>query len=60
MQGKPCIRGMRITVGLVLNLLANGMGEAEIIREYPDLEPEDIRQCLLYAASKGGPGDRTG
>ena len=50
MQGMPCIRGMRITVGLVLNLLANGMSEAEILREYPSLEPEDIRQCLHYAA----------
>lgn len=50
MHGKPCIRGMRITVSLVLNLLANGMSEAEIFRNYPDLEPEDIRQCLHYAS----------
>ena len=48
--GRPCIRGMRITVGLVINLLANGMSEAEILRNYPDLEQEDIRQCLQYAA----------
>ena len=52
MHGKRCIRGMRITVDLVLNLLGNGMSEAEIIREYPDLESEDIRQCLLFAAGK--------
>jgi len=50
MQGKPCVRGMRITVGLVVNLIANGMSEAEIFRNYPDLEKEDLRQCLRYAA----------
>jgi uncharacterized protein (DUF433 family) len=50
MQGKPCIRGMRITVGLVVNLVANGMLTEDILRNYPDLEPEDIRQCLHYAA----------
>lgn len=48
--GQACIRGMRISVSLVLNLVANGMAAAEIIEEYPDLEPEDIRQALLYAA----------
>ncbi len=50
MQGKPCVRGMRITVGLVLNLLANGMSVPEVIRNYPDLENEDVLQCLGYAA----------
>lgn len=50
MQGRPCIRGMRITVNLVMNLVANGMTPAEIIREYPDLESEDITECLQYAA----------
>lgn len=50
MQGKPCVRGMRITVGLVVNLIANGMSREEIARNYPDLEDEDIRQCLQYAA----------
>ena len=50
MQGKPCIRGMRITVALVMNLLANGMTTQQIIEEYPDLVEEDIRQCLRYAA----------
>lgn len=51
MNGKPCIRGMRITVSIVLNLLANGMSKAEILDEYPYLEAEDIEQCLNYAAS---------
>lgn len=50
MNGKACIRGMRITVLLVLNLAANGMSKSEIIKEYPALEPEDIDQCLKYAA----------
>ncbi len=48
--GKPCIRGMRIAVSLIVNLVANGMTTAEIIDEYPGLEPEDMRQALLYAA----------
>ena len=48
--GKACIRGMRIAVSLVVNLVANGMSSAEIIAEYPDLEPEDIRQALQVAA----------
>ncbi|MES2808413.1 MAG: DUF433 domain-containing protein [Bacteroidota bacterium] len=50
MQGKACIRGMRITVSIVLNLIANGMTKEEIIDEYPYLESEDIDQCLRYAA----------
>lgn len=50
MQGKPCIRGMRITVNLVMNLMANGLSPEEILEEYPDLEPEDIKECLQYAA----------
>jgi uncharacterized protein (DUF433 family) len=50
MNGKACVRGMRITVSLVLNLIANGMSKAEILSEYPALEPEDIDQCLNYAA----------
>jgi uncharacterized protein (DUF433 family) len=48
--GKACIRGMRISVSLIVNLVANGMTSKEIIDEYPDLEPEDIRQALCYAA----------
>ena len=50
MAGQACIRGMRIPVSLVINLVANGKPTKEILAEYPDLEPEDIRQCLLYAA----------
>ena len=49
MGGRACIRGMRITVALVLNLLAGGMTTDEIIQDYPYLEPEDIRQVLRYA-----------
>lgn len=48
--GKACIRGMRISVSLVVNLVANGMTTEEIIAEYPDLEPQDIQQALRYAA----------
>jgi uncharacterized protein (DUF433 family) len=50
MGGRACVRGMRIPVSLVLNLVANGMTTEEICREYPDLEGEDIRQALQYAA----------
>ncbi len=50
MAGNACIRGMRVTVALVLNLVAGGMTTEEIIRAYPYLEPEDIRQALLYAS----------
>jgi len=51
MGGRACIRGMRITVALVVNLVANGMSTADIIREYPDLEGEDIRESLQYASA---------
>ena len=50
MGGRACIRGMRITVSLVLNLVADGMSEEEIIEAYPDLDSEDIAQSLKYAA----------
>lgn len=50
MGGRACIRGLRITVALVLNLVANGMSVAEILDAYPYLEAEDIRQALRYAA----------
>ena len=50
MGGRACIRGMRLTVSLVLNLVANGMGEREIIADYPYLEAQDVRQALTYAA----------
>ena len=48
--GKACIRGMRISVSLVINLVANRMTVEEILDEYPDLEAEDIQQALRYAA----------
>jgi uncharacterized protein (DUF433 family) len=50
MAGQACIRGMRIPVSLVVSLVANGMQTPEILEEYPDLEPEDIKQALEYAS----------
>lgn len=50
MGGQACIRGMRIPVSLVVNLVANGMTTDDIIKEYPDLEPEDIKESLRYAS----------
>ncbi len=50
MSGRACIRGMRITVSLILNLLATGMNRQEILEAYPYLESEDIQQALEYAA----------
>jgi uncharacterized protein (DUF433 family) len=50
MGGKPCIRGMRVTVGAIVGLVANGRTNEEILREYPYLEAEDIAQALAYAA----------
>lgn len=47
--GKPIIRGMRISVELVLSLLAQGVTVDEIVEDYPDVEPDDIRACLAYA-----------
>lgn len=49
MGGKPCIRGMRVTVGSILGLLAKGYNEATILTIYPYLENEDIKAALLYA-----------
>ena len=48
--GKPCIRGHRIWVSLILDLLADGMSVEEIIGEYPTLQAEDIRACVAYGA----------
>jgi len=48
--GKPCIRGHRIWVSLVLDLLAGGMSHEDILKEYPGLVEEDIRACVAYAA----------
>jgi uncharacterized protein (DUF433 family) len=50
--GKPCIRGLRITVYDVLEYLASGMTEEQILADFPDLEPEDIKACLAYAADR--------
>jgi uncharacterized protein (DUF433 family) len=51
-SGKPCIRGLRITVSDVLGCLASGMTEGEILRDFPELESEDIRACLAFAADR--------
>ena len=51
-SGKPCIRGMRITVSDVLDYLASGMTEEEILAELPDLEKEDIKAALAFAAER--------
>lgn len=50
MAGKPCIRGMRVTVGTIVGLVASGRSWPEILTAYPYLEEEDIRQALAYAA----------
>lgn len=50
--GRPCVRGMRIRVKDVLEMLAAGVAEAEILADFPYLEPEDIRACLEFAASE--------
>jgi len=49
MGGKPCIRGIRVTVGTIVGLLASGHSEDEILKAYPYLEKEDIRAALTYA-----------
>lgn len=50
MGGVPCIRGLRIPVATVVGMVAEGMKEAEILEAFPDLEPDDIREALHYAA----------
>ena len=50
MGGVPCIRGLRISVATVVGMVANAMKEKDILEAYPDLEPEDFREALLYAA----------
>ncbi len=50
--GRPCIRGLRISVYDVLEMLADGMSEAEIIEDFPELESADIRACLAFAADR--------
>jgi uncharacterized protein (DUF433 family) len=51
MGGVPCVRHLRIPVTTVLRLLAAGRSESEILSDYPDLEKEDIRECLRFAAA---------
>ena len=48
--GRACIRGLRVTVSLILNLVANGMTATEIVKDYPYLEEDDVRQALQYGA----------
>jgi uncharacterized protein (DUF433 family) len=50
MGGVPCIRGLRIPVATVVGMVADGMQDVEILRDYPDLEPDDIREALRYAS----------
>ena len=50
--GRPCIRGMRIRVSDVLDLLANGLSNEQVLKELPDLEPDDIKACFIYASLK--------
>ncbi len=50
MGGVPCIRGLRIPVSTVVGMVADGLSEDEILKAYPDLEREDIREALRYAA----------
>ena len=52
--GRPCIRGMRIRVSDILEMLGQGVPEAEILADFPDLEVDEIRACLLYAARRTG------
>ena len=51
-RGKPCIRGTRMTVTDVLEYMAGGMTEQELLNEFPDLTEEDIRACLAFAADR--------
>jgi uncharacterized protein (DUF433 family) len=50
LAGKPTIRGLRISVEHVLRALSNGVPESELLADYPDLEPADLRVCIAYAA----------
>ena len=51
-SGKPCIRGMRITVQDILEYLAGGMSEDEVLSDFPELTRDDIRACLAFAADR--------
>jgi len=50
MGGKPCIRGMRVTVGMILGLMSKGHTETEILQDYPYLTSQDLKDALAYAA----------
>ena len=50
MGGVPCVRGLRIPIATVVGMIADGMTEAQILRDYPDLEPADIHEALRFAA----------
>lgn len=58
MGGAPCIRGLRIPVATVVGMVADGMSQEKILKAFPDLEPEDLREALRYAAI--GPTEMTG
>ena len=49
-HGKPCIRGHRVWVSLILDLLADGLSTEQVLADYPGLEPDDIRACVAYGA----------
>lgn len=51
-SGKPCIRGLRIAVADILDYLASGMSEADIVQDFPDLTVEDVRACIAFAADR--------
>ena len=51
-NGRPCVRGLRISVGDVLGWLAEGQTQAQIVADYPELTPDDIHACLAYAAAR--------
>ncbi|MEI6778778.1 MAG: DUF433 domain-containing protein [Chloroflexales bacterium] len=51
MNGQPCVRNLRLTVRRVIEIVAEYPDRADLAREYPELEPDDIRQALLYAAA---------
>ena len=51
-SGRPCVRGLRITVYEVLDMLASGMSHSEILKDFPDLTEQDILACLAYAADR--------
>ncbi len=54
MGGRPCIRNLRVTVGMIVGLFAAGRSEQEILQAYPYLQPEDLRAALAYAAWRAG------